>query len=268
MGSGKVVTPQKETAREPRKIAVALDLFCKAGGATKGLQRAGFYVKGVDIEPQPNYCGNVFTQADALDFPLPKMCDFVGGSQDHFPEICDRCGENYWHQDHGEYLFVWASPPCQRHTRLNGINKRQYKDHIAAIRERLKKYARPFVIENVVGAPLIEPKTLCGSMFGLGVWRHRLFECYGFGFPTQECNHAAVPLPLDVTGTGGPCVHRKTAGGGLHRKPRNMAEAKAAMGIDWMTRREIVQAIPPAYAEFIGSYAYRIIPSGEKAVRA
>ena len=202
----------------------ALDLFCKAGGAAMGLHRAGYEVVGVDIEPQPHFPFE-FHCHDAMTFPLDG------------------------------FDFIWASPPCQKHSRLNGINQREYADFIGPIRDRLVAHGVPFVIENVVGAPLIDPVTLCGSMFGLGVWRHRVFEPHGFSLLAPACDHPSVPLPLDVTGTGGPCATRATAGGGLHRKPKNMAQASEAMGIDWMTRKEIVQSIPPAYAEFIGRAA-------------
>jgi DNA (cytosine-5)-methyltransferase 1 len=198
-----------------------IDLFCGAGGAAMGLHNAGFQVIGVDINPQPHF-PFVFHCADAMTFPLKG------------------------------FDFAWASPPCQKHSRLNGINQKEYLDFIAPIRDRLIDAGIPFVLENVVGAPLVNPTILCGSMFKLGVWRHRLFEPHGFTLVAPSCNHAAVPLPLDVTGTGGPCNTRKTGGGGLHRKPKNMAQASKAMGIDWMTRKEIVQSIPPAYAEFIG----------------
>ena len=199
----------------------ALDLFCGAGGASSGLCDAGFEdVIGVDISFQKHY-PYVFHQADAMTFPLKG------------------------------FDFIWASPPCQAHSRLNGINQKKYADFIGPIRKRLLATGIPFVIENVVGAPLIDPVTLCGSMFGLGVWRHRIFEAHGFTIPALKCDHAKVPLPIDVTGTGGPCAKRATAGGGIHRKPKNMAQASAVMGIYWMTRKEIVQSIPPAYAEHI-----------------
>ena len=211
---------------------LAIDLFCKAGGAGRGLSRAGFEVIGVDIERQPHYPFE-FHQHDAMTYPL---------------EGAD---------------FVWASPPCQKHSRLNGINQKEYADFIVPIRERLLANGVPFVIENVVGAPLIEPVILCGSMFGLGVWRHRQFEAHGFVIAPLPCEHYRVPYPLDVTGTGGPCLHRKTGGGGLHRKPKSMAQASSAMGIDWMTRAELVQAIPPAYAEHIGLCAFKTIARAE-----
>ena len=201
-----------------------LDLFCGAGGAAMGLFHAGFEVVGVDFASQPHFPFTFF-QANAMSFPL------------------------------NGFDFVWASPPCQKHSRLNGINQKEYADFIGPVRQRLMKHGIPFVIENVVGAPLINPVTLCGSMFGLGVWRHRLFEAHGFIIPAPKCQHAKVPYPIDVTGTGGPCSHRQTAGGGLHRKPKSMAQASEVMGIDWMTRKEIVQAIPPAYAKYIGKAA-------------
>lgn len=123
----------------------ALDLFCKAGGAAMGLYRAGFDVVGVDIEPQPNY-PFMFFQADALTFPL------------------------------GNADFIWASPPCQGFTaykrRKNHVRPRE--NLIPAVRERL--LGRAHAIENVPGAPLVKPTMLCGSMFGLDVRRHRLFE--------------------------------------------------------------------------------------------
>ncbi len=211
-----------------------LDLFCGAGGASMGLSRAfpGAEIFGVDINPQPRYPFN-FTQDDALAFPL------------------------------GGYDFYWASPPCQAHSRLRGIDGRWYEDFIEPIRMRFDAETIstvPTVIENVMGAPLVNPVTLCGSMFdGLGVWRHRIFEC-NFKVKQPVCEHEKIPLPIDVTGTGGPCLKRTTPGGGIHRKPKNMAQAKTVMGIDWMIRKEITQSIPPAYAEYIGN-EYKKTPS-------
>ena len=186
---------------KPKKI---LDLFCGAGGASMGLRRAfpEAEVTGVDINPQSRYPFK-FIQADALDFSLDG------------------------------YDFVWASPPCQAHSRLRGIDGKYYADFIQPIRIRFNTEIAdgiPKVIENVVGAPLIDPIMLCGSMFpGLRVWRHRIFEI-NFPVAQPECQHDRVPSPIDVTGTGGPCLTRVTPGGGIHRKPKNMVQAKKSNG--------------------------------------
>lgn len=129
-----------------------LDLFCGAGGCTKGYQRAGFYVVGVDNRPQPHYCGDEFYQADALEY----------------------CRE------HGrEFDAIHASPPCQAYTEMRHLGKNAGKDApqlIDPVRDLLVSLNLPFVIENVVGAPLKTIIQLCGSSFGLGVQRHRRFE--------------------------------------------------------------------------------------------
>jgi DNA (cytosine-5)-methyltransferase 1 len=203
----------------------ALDLFCCAGGAGMGLHRAGFEVVGVDIRPQPRYPFE-FHQADALTFPLDG------------------------------FDFIWASPPCQDYSALKGLAAEKRGKLIPAVRQRLKASGVPYTIENVVGSELVDPIVLCGSMFGLGVWRHRLFETSHPPLLVPACQHTLVPEPVDVTGTGGPFRGvRKTAGGGVSRKPNNLSHASAVMGIDWMTRKELSQAIPPAYAEFIGRAA-------------
>jgi len=185
-----------------------------------GYHRAGFEIVGVDIKPQKNYPFE-FHQADAFEYPL-----------DGFDAI--HC-----------------SPPCQRFSATKSLHNKSYPDLIAQIREILQDWGGIYVIENVVGAPLIKPIMLCGSSFGLGVWRHRLFES-NVVLKELQCQHKKHPLPIDVTGTGGPCLTRKTGVGGLHRKPQNMAHAKQVMQIDWMTRKEITQSIPPAYTKYIG----------------
>ncbi len=193
---------------------LALDLFCGAGGASMGLHLAGFDVVGVDINPQPNYPFQ-FIQDDALEFNI------------------------------NEFDFIWASPPCQAFTLAQRIRKRKHPNLIEPIRRRLKRWGGAYVIENVIGAPLINPTMLCGSMFqGLRVYRHRLFEC---NFP--------VIRPLT-------CVHiAKQTKMGRPAKPGEFmqivgnwsgkAAGQKAMGINWMTRNEMSEAIPPAYARYI-----------------
>lgn len=204
---------------------VLLDLFCCAGGAGEGYRRAGFDVVGVDIEPQP-LNPHTFIQGDAVEYL----------------------------EAHGhEYDAIHASPPCQAHTRLAKLTGKEYPCFIEATRDLLMKLDVPWIIENVVGAPLRNPVTICGSAFGLGVRRHRQFESNVWLWPT-DCRHDLQPEPIDVTGTGGFVEGRirTDGGGGNSRKPRNIAEAREAMGINWMTRPKLSQAIPPAYTEYLG----------------
>ena len=123
---------------------------------------------------------------------------------------------------------------------------------LAATRQLLQATGLPYVIENVPGAELINPIMLCGSSFSLGVRRHRLFETWPPLLWSQPCAHYLQPEPIDVTGTGGPASRAPGQRGGIHRKPRSLAEARGAMGIHWMSRRELSQAVPPAYTTFIG----------------
>lgn len=198
----------------------ALDLFCGAGGATKGLQRAGFHVTGVDIRPQPRYCGDAFVQADAMSFPLAG------------------------------YDFIWASPPCQGYSVGTGFGDRRKPPRlIGAMRERLAGYS--CVIENVMGArrEMINPVMLCGAMFQLGVVRHRLFECsFPLHAPPHKCHGPEVDRDLvSVTAHGPPPRwYRKNPGAKFRVKIWH-----DAMGISWMTRNELREAIPPAYSEYI-----------------
>jgi DNA (cytosine-5)-methyltransferase 1 len=193
-----------------------------------GYHLAGFEVVGVDIEPQPNYPFE-FYQRDALSV-LPHA-------------IADPWGA------------IHASPPCQAYSTLSSFTTREYPRLVEPVRELLEISGLPYVVENVVGAPLINPIRLCGSSFGLRVWRHRLFEMTNPPAMVPPCSHHQHPKPLDVTGTGGPSSKpRVKPGGGLSRKPKNLADAREAMGIDWMTRSELAEAIPPAFTEWIGRH--------------
>ena len=224
-----------------------LDTFCKAGGATKGYQRAGFYVVGVDVEPQPNYCGDEFIQADALN--LLECWDVHDG--DCWPEI-------------GPVAAIHASPPCPRYSVLRHANVTKGSDHpdlVGRTRELLEATGLPWVMENVPGAPMSATVVLCGSMFGLGsgdryLQRHRLFEA-SFGMLQPTCAHRGEAIGV----YGGGPTGRYTFENGIRKglKGRRggyqgrMDERREAMGIDWMTSQELNNAIPPAYTEFIGT---------------
>ena len=199
----------------------AIDLYCCAGGASAGLVRAGFDVVGVDIEPQPHYPFK-FIQGDALTVPLEG------------------------------YDFIWASPPCQRYSKAQKIMGKEHPDLVAPTRERLKESGAQWAIENVVGAPLVDPITLCGTMFGLKVYRHRWFEC---SFPVDEPPHPEHVAPLRKMG-------RKPQPGDFMHIVGNFSgvkQAREAMDIPWMPRDKLREAIPPAYAEYIGRNALEYI---------
>lgn len=206
-----------------------LDLFCCAGGAGVGYERAGFRVIGVDIEPRPRY-PHTFVQADALTYVR-------------------------WLVETGlihRFVFVHASPPCQAYCSLTkGTHKNRTHTHpelYEPTRDLLATTGVPYVIENPAArADLV----LCGERFGLGVIRHRNFELGDW----------STPQPAHVKHRGrvrgwrhgeyfdGPYIAAYGDGGGKATVP----EMQEAMGIDWTdVRGELTEAIPPAYTEFIG----------------
>ena len=231
-----------------------LDLFCGAGGAAVGYHRAGFTeIVGVDNKPQPRY-PFTFVLGDALEYA----------------------------SKHGhEFDAIHASPPCQRFTTLRGMwnHKADHPDLVEPTRVALNVIGAPWVIENVPGAPLRALLMLCGTMFGLTtadgraeLRRHRYFE---LGFPPialqPDCQHGGITdhrnHPVGVIGVygGHGRDHRRKAprtigvywhaGGSSAREFAQQyltSERREAMGIDWMTGKELSQAIPPAYTEFIG----------------
>lgn len=212
-----------------------LDLYCCAGGAGEGYRRAGWEVVGVDLDPQPHYPFE-FHQADAIEYLLA-------------------------HGD--EFDAIHASPPCQRYSITANAHSVQHPDLLEPTRQALIRVGKPYVIENVIGAPLIDPILLCGTMFGLSaldvdgvelqLQRHRLFETsFPIGLAPSPCYHDNRPVGGSYKGS-------------RHRKPEHrdnparlggytpaLVVRGALLGIDWMNEHELAQAIPPAYTEWIG----------------
>lgn len=196
-----------------------LDLFCGAGGCSVGYHRAGFDVVGVDINPMPNYPFK-FVQADALDF-----------LDTGWPDAFDA---------------IHASPPCQAFTTARVIHGNDHPDLLTPTRDLLQATGLPWVIENVPGAPMRPDVKLCGCMFpelrskhGM-LARERWFEFHEPQFAMRaKCHH---PLPIiSVFGHGGHVYH-------------GVDDWRQVMGIDWMKRDELAQAIPPAFTEYVGSF--------------
>ncbi|MEU2050631.1 DNA methylase [Streptomyces albidoflavus] len=224
---------RREAARRPR----LLDLFCCAGGAATGYHQAGFDVTGVDIAPRPNY-PFTFVQGDALSV----LSDLIAtGGIDQF-------------------TAVHTSPPCQAGCALTvGTNAsrgwgRSHVDLVTATRTLLEVTGLPYVIEQPNGrAPIRRDLRLCGEMFGLGVIRHRNFELGG-GWTARQPVHRPHRGPVRGWRHGvyrdGPYVAAYGAGGGK----ATVAEMQQAMGITWTdVREELTEAIPPAYAHWIGA---------------
>jgi DNA (cytosine-5)-methyltransferase 1 len=222
-----------------------LDLFCGAGGAAVGYHRAGFEVVGVDLSPQKRYPFE-FHQGDAMTYPLDG------------------------------FDAVHASPPCQWYSvsaHLPNVAAGLADEYplIELVRGRLVDVGVPYVIENVEGARAFmrEPVMLCASAFGLPMWRHRLFELGGFFVLSPGCSHREMPVQQLYTRRDrqGRVYKRRAlpvyggARGGTSfngRRP-TIAEARVAMGIDWMTWTEISEALPPVYTEYLGAELMRAV---------
>jgi DNA (cytosine-5)-methyltransferase 1 len=253
-----------------------LDLFCSAGGTSFGYHQAGFEVWGVDNRPQPHYpWPERFIQAEALEFLTAVRP--------------------------GEWDLIAASPPCQRYSSATpAAAKTRAPDLVAPVRQLLQVSGTPWVIENVMSAPLENSIMLCGLMFGLRVFRHRLFETSHLILAPPHRSHGDAVVGSDgfvavhghgergyikaarigengmVTVVDGDCfipqgarigrdgyvtvvgggnigLRDRTAGGLIRRRPEDgVAAWRRAMGISWMTRDELAQAIPPAFTHYVG----------------
>lgn len=200
-----------------------LDLFCCQGGAAQGYADAGFEVVGVDIAPQPRYPFE-FVLADAIEF-LRRSGIAIA------------------------YDAIHASPPCQHDSATQRLQGNAHPDLIAATRVAILATGLPYVIENVEGAraKLHNPITLCGAMFpGLRVYRHRLFEC---SFPIVSPPHPAhVAVQVKMGRAPGPGEWVQAVG-----NFSGADEAREAMQMPWASREGLREAIPPAYARYVGA---------------
>lgn len=233
-----------------------LDICCKAGGASMGYHMAGFEVTGMDIDPQPHY---------PFEFWKADFTKLTAGELSAIAQDFD---------------VVVGSPPCQHysamtelvkvtHQKKKGIysGRDDYPDLVVPFREMVQSIGLPYIIENVPGAPLLNPVQLCGSSFALRVRRHRLFES---SLPLRgvACNHQWQdrhrpyyqvkygPGSDKMTGTIG--VYG--TGNGDHLDGIEQVNLhRVAMGIDWMDAKEIAQAIPPAYTFYLGKQILEVL---------
>ena len=208
-----------------RKVCIlpkVLDLFCGAGGASMGYNLAGFDVTGVDVKHGKRY-----------PFTYWRMSI-----------------ENVTQDTLSQFDLIHASPPCQTFSITKNLRIAQGKstdkvDWLPFTRELLIKSGKPYIIENVPGAPLIDPVLVCGSAFGLKVRRHRLFES-NLKLVGTQCSHKSQGRPVGVYGS----MKDEIPNGG--KTAQTLDEARQAMGIDWMLWGELVEAIPPAYTKYLG----------------
>lgn len=216
-------------------------------GAAAGYYSAGFEVTGVDIVEQPNYPYK-FIKMDAIEFLKTH--------------------------DISEFDAIHASPPCQAHTRAQALSKgrnngkyREHLDFIPQTREILEKIGKPYIIENVVGAPLINPISLSGTQFkNLYTQRKRIFES-NIELREPETKPVQKKTPTAGNGFGEDGFIAICGSGGvrgMNSKQIPLYWGFALGGIDWMTRAELAEAIPPAYTEFLGKQLIEYIERERK----
>lgn len=184
-----------------------------------GMHQAGFDVVGVDIKPQPKYPFK-FVQGDALTLPVALTA----------------------------FDLIWASPPCQGYTKARKLQGNKHPDLVEPVRKMLKDSGVPYIIENVPGSPLIDPVELCGLMFDLKTYRHRLFETSFYVPQPPHTEHTIKQTKMGRPPKDGEFIQVVGHFSGV-------PFAQKAMGIDWLGQNELREAIPPAYAEYISKYA-------------
>jgi DNA (cytosine-5)-methyltransferase 1 len=198
-----------------------LDLYCCGGGAGFGYELAGFEVTGVDIVEQPRHRGK-FVRADAIDYLLDNFRDFDA---------------------------IHASPPCQAHSLASmqfRIKGKEYEDLIACTRSALISTGLPYVIENVPGSPLFDPIELCGSMFGMRTYRHRLFESNIKLIAPAHPEHTAKNAKMGRPAKNGEFIQYVGHFPGVK-------SVQEMTGLHWLGQRELAQSIPPQYTKYIGA---------------
>jgi len=197
-----------------------LDLYCCAGGAGYGYELAGFDVTGVDIAAQPKHRGR-FVLADAIEYLLANYRRFDA---------------------------VHASPPCQEYSKASmqfRVAGKQYVDLISATRTALKETRLPYIIENVPGSPLEQPIELCGAMFGLQTYRHRLFESNIKLLAPTHPTHTAINARMGRKPKEGEFIQYVGHFSGVE-------QVRRMTGLHWMGQKELAQSIPPAYTHYLG----------------
>jgi DNA (cytosine-5)-methyltransferase 1 len=197
-----------------------LDLYCGGGGAGYGYEQAGFDVTGVDLYPQPKHRGK-FIQADAIE---------------------------YLAAHYRQYDVVHASPPCQAYSMASMQFRKQgkqYVDLISETRTALIAIGKPYVIENVPGSPLLNPVELCGAMFDMHTYRHRLFESNITLKAPEHPKHIAPNAKMGRKPKPGEFIQYvgHFSGVGL---------VQEMTGLYWLGQSELAQSIPPQYTQYIG----------------
>lgn len=231
---------------------ILLDLFCCEGGASVGYSRAGFDVIGVELDPAPlRRYPFPWINADALGVLRALIAGDVLTTSDG--GVLDL----------GMVAVIAASPPCQAYSQTRHTHSVEHARLVEPVRELLRATGKPYVIENVVGAPLLDPLRLCGSEFGLSAFdehvggrvrleRHRLFESNVYLHGAGGCRHDKRVQVAGVYGAGNSDLARakNVRHGGY--VPGDKRVRAALLGADWMTNHGQQQSIPPAYTEFIG----------------
>lgn len=216
---------------QPRRL---LDLFCGGGGAGSGYALAGWHITGVDLHDQPEYPGE-FILGDALDYL----------------------------EAHGHtYDAIHASPPCQgysakirtRSSRWSLTAGRDEPRLITTTRTLLARTGRPWVIENIIGArhAMAASLLLCGTMFGLPIQRHRIFECsHLIMAPAHGPCHGVAKRFAAARGWD----YRDMRATGKGRRAGTAERWSEILGIRHPMRlAQLAEAIPPAYTHFIGQH--------------
>jgi len=234
------------------KKPLLLDAFCGVGGSAVGYSRAGFEVVGVDRDPQPNY-PFPFLQADALE----ALTALLAGEALRF-----RARDGWVLEASKEHFrAAHASPPCQGYTALKAVHGNEWPRLVEPVRDLLGRLGLSSVMENVQGSPVRRDIVLCGEMFGLSVIRHRYFELGGWSTaaPEHRSHRGRVAGMRHGKWYEGPYFAVYGEGGGKG----SVAQWQDAMDIHWTdVRREIAEAVPPQYTEWVGARMLEAIGSG------